>query len=108
MPGTSGVLSPFGKIDGLYFNDSREPDNYMFNFKQDLDKIMENEGVEYVKIEADNKNDYYRILNDLCKFNKDAIKVSGTSREKFEVIVEKTEDFGDTADGKEDNNEGNE
>ena len=52
MPGTSGVLSPFGKINGLYFNDSREPDDYMYNFKQDISKIMKEDGVEYYDVSA--------------------------------------------------------
>ena len=54
-PGTSGILSPFGKIEGLYFNDSREPDDYEFAFKQDIEKIMKADGVKYIEITAENK-----------------------------------------------------
>ena len=87
MPGTSGVLSPFGKINGLYFNDSREPDDYMYNFKQDISKIMKEDGVEYVEILADNKEQYYEILDKLSEFNNN-ITISGTSKNKEIIIIE--------------------
>lgn len=92
-PGTSGVLSPFGKINGLYFNESSEPDDYEFNFKQDLSKILEEEDVERIEIKANNKEDYYKILDQLAEFNKNCITVSGTSREKYTLIVEEYKDL---------------
>ena len=93
LPGTSGVLSPFGKIEGLYFNDSNEPNDYEYNFKQDLDKLLENENVEYIKIKTENKDDYYKLLDMLTEFNKNAITVSATSRENYAVIVEEAKDL---------------
>ena len=92
MPGTSGVLYPFGKIDGLYFNNSREPDDFMFDFKKDIKKIMDDEDVEYLEIKVDNKDDYYKLLSELSNFNDNAITVSGTSKDVYTVIVENEED----------------
>lgn len=92
MPGTSGVLSPFGKIDGLYFNNSREPDDFMFDFKKDIKKIMDDEDVEYLEIKVDNKDDYYKLLSELSNFNDNAITVNGTSKDVYTVIVENEED----------------
>lgn len=92
LPGTSGVLSPFGKIDGLYFNNSREPDDFMFDFKKDIKKIMDDEDVEYLEIKVDNKDDYYKLLSELSNFNDNAITVSGTSKDVYTVIVENEED----------------
>ena len=92
MPGTSGVLSPFGKIDGLYFNNSREPDDFMFDFKKDIKKIMDDEDVEYLEIKVDNKDDYYKVLSELSNFNDNAITVNGTSKDVYTVIVENEED----------------
>ena len=89
-PGTSGILSPFGKIDGLYFNNSREPNDFEFNLKQDLSRIMKEEGVEYIEIECDNKEDYYKLIDKLSEFNKNCITVSGTSKNKYNVILENT------------------
>lgn len=92
-PGTSGVLSPFGQIKGLYFNNSSEPDDFEFNFKQDLSRILDEEGVEKIEIKADNKEDYYKILDELAEFNKNCITVSGTSKEKYTLIVEEYKDL---------------
>jgi hypothetical protein len=92
LPGTSGILSPFGKIEGLYFNNSKEPDDFTYEFKKDLSEILEDEDVEYIQINADNKQDYYKILDEMLHFNKNAIKISGTSREEYTILVEKTED----------------
>lgn len=95
MPGTSGVLSPFGKIEGLYFNDSDEPNDYEYDFKQDLEKLLSKDGVEYIKIKADNKDDYYKILDSLYEFNKNCITVSGVSNEEGTVIIEESKDLDD-------------
>ena len=92
MPGTSGVLSPFGKIDGLYFNNSREPDDFMFDFKKDIKKIMDEDDVDYLEIKVDNKDDYYKLLSELSNFNDNAITVNGTSKDVYTVIVENEED----------------
>ena len=93
LPGTSGVLSPFGQIEGLYFNNSSEPDDFEFNFKKDLSRVLEEEGVERIEIKADNKEDYYKILDQLYEFNKGCITVSGTSKEKYTLIVEEYKDL---------------
>lgn len=88
-PGTSGVLSPFGKIDGLYFNESKEPDDCEFLLKQDISKLMEDESITYIQIKMDDKKDYYRLLDKLSEFNKNSIIVSGTSRNAETIIIEK-------------------
>ena len=102
QPGTSGILSPFGKIEGLYFNDSREPDDYEFAFKQDIEKIMKADGVKYIEITAENKEDYYRILDKLSELNKNAVVVSGTSRNPLTLIIEDTRENDVDEDGKDD------
>lgn len=101
MPGTSGVLSPFGEIDGLYFNDSREPDDFMYEFKKDIKNILDADGVEYIEIHAEDKKDYYRILDKLSEFNKECITVSGTSKDNLTVILENQEDSDDSSDEEE-------
>lgn len=93
MPGTSGVLSPFGKIEGLYFNNSKEPESFEFDFKKDISKILKEEDVEYIEIKADNEEDYAKILDTLLEFNRDSITVSGTSRDNYTLIVEEFKDL---------------
>jgi HSP20 family molecular chaperone IbpA len=102
-PGTSGVLSPFSKLSGLYFNDSNEPDDFMFKFKQELKEGLKQEGVQYIDINVENKVDYYRILHELESFTNDNIKVYATSRNKFDIRLE--EDSIETVDEEDDIND---
>lgn len=88
-PGTSGTLSPYGSIKGLYFDESHEPDDYMYSFKNDVANIMKNENVQYIEIHADNKEDYYRIIDELTEFTDNSITISGTSKDPLNVIIEK-------------------
>ena len=92
-PGTSGLLTPFGKINGLYFSNSHEPDGFMFNFKQDVSKLMESENVEYIEIKAECKEDYYKILDELSEFTEKSLKISGTSKDPLNIIIEKPVDL---------------
>ena len=47
----------------------------------------------YIKIDCNTKEEYYALLNKLSEFNRGSFTVSGTSREKYEIIVENTEDM---------------
>ena len=64
----------------------------MYEFKQDLHKIMENDNVNYIEINCDSKEAYYKLIDELVEFNKNAITVNGTSKEQYNIILEKTED----------------
>ena len=48
---------------------------------------MKDDGVEYVEILADNKEQYYEILDKLSEFNNN-ITISGTSKNKEIIIIE--------------------
>ena len=93
LPGTSGTLSPFSDMKSLYFNDSNEPDNFRFDFMNEMRKVLDEEGTQYVNIQFDTKEDYYRIINNLREFTENGIKVWGTTRDNMEVILEDTEDL---------------
>ena len=100
-PGTSGLLTPFGKIKGLCFDDSEEPEDFYYKLNQDLSDFTERNGINYIKIDCDNPGDYYRIINELHKINKDDVSVYGTSRDgEMSIIIESEEmhDKGDQAD----------
>jgi hypothetical protein len=98
LPGTSGVLSPFSKIQGLYFDESKEPDDFMYDFKNDMDRILSSEDVEHIQITTETKEDYYRLLDELQKFNKDSMTVYGVSKDKCTVIVENEENSTESTD----------
>ena len=61
---------------------------------------MKEDGVEYVEILADNKEQYYEILDKLSEFNNN-ITISGTSKNKEIIIIEND----DKDEGEESNND---
>ena len=92
MPGTSGLLSPFSDIDGLYFNPEDEVDDFEYKLSQDLERIYKEKGITYIKLDFDNKDDYYKALSDMGKVTTEGIKMYGTSRENHYEIIFDTED----------------
>lgn len=89
MPGTSGLLSPFSNIDGLYFDNSDEPDDFAYQLAKDLEKKYEGQNIEYVKLDFESKDDFYNALMSMKKFTEDNVSVLGTSREgHYEIVVE--------------------
>lgn len=93
MPGTSGLLSPFSKIKGLYFDDSKEPDNFMYEFKKDLKRILADKGVNYVDINLDNKDDFYKVMNNLADFINDDIKMYWRTANDLNITLERVEEL---------------
>lgn len=94
LPGTSGLLTPYSKMDGLYFDDSMEPDDSIFDLKRSIEKIAEQKGVTFIKIDFETKEDYYEAMNNLRSFNNENIHVYSTSREDdLSIIVEPDADL---------------
>lgn len=103
-PGLSGVISPFTKMESLYFDNSDEPDGLAYELVKDLEQIWDEHGKPYVKLEFDNKDDYYNTIMSLDKYSNDNITISGTSRKgQYEIIVE-NDDTDDTAEQAEEEN----
>lgn len=92
-PGTSGILSPFSKIKGLYFNDENEPDNFMYEFKNDIERILKGKGINYIDIKVDNKDDYYRIMNELSDFANDSIKMYWKTDDDYTITLGNVEEL---------------
>lgn len=88
-PGTSGILSPFANIDGLYFNNDPEPDDFFFNLMKDIEDRCWEKGIQYIKCDFESSNDFYNALSSLQKYADDNVSVSGTSREgHYEIIID--------------------
>lgn len=62
-PGTSGVLNPFTDMKSLYFDEEPEPDDFLFEYMDDLDKVLTTEYEDYilVRFPYQNKQDFYVI-----------------------------------------------
>lgn len=88
-PGTSGILSPYAHIDGLYFDGSDEPFDFYYNLIQDLKKYYKKKGKIFITVNYKNKKDFYDTLYDMERFANENIMMYGTSREgKMEIVVE--------------------
>lgn len=95
-PGTSGLLSPFAKIDGLYFNNEEEPDDFYFRLMKDLEKRYEDEGITFIKCDFESASDFYEALKEMEKYANDNISFYGTSREgHYEIVINDDTDMDD-------------
>lgn len=89
-PGTSGLISPFADINGFYFDDREEKNNFMYLFQKDLAEELKktNPNIKYIKIDFESESDFYSTLLNMENFIKDNIKLYGTSREgHYEILV---------------------
>lgn len=94
-PGRNGLLSPWGKINGFYFDDSVEVGNFLWNLQNDLKEYYGKKGKFYITLQFDKEEDYYKTLCELQKMN-DGITCYGTSKEgAMEVIIDTTDYFND-------------
>lgn len=80
MPGTSGVLSPYSKMDGLCFDGSPEPDNFMWLFHNAVKEVAKKRGITLITMDFDTKEDYYNALDELQGFADDRVKITTTSK----------------------------
>ena len=80
MPGTSGVLSPYSKMDGLCFDGSPEPDNFMWLFHNAVKEVAKKRGITLITMNFDTKEDYYNALDELQGFADDRVKITTTSK----------------------------
>ena len=92
-PGTSGILSPFSKIKGLYFNNDGEPDTMLIAFVKDVNRMLKQEGYTVLEIEFDSPDEYYDIMNYVEYFLDNEIRVYGVDRNKPTVIFEREPDM---------------
>ena len=87
-PGTSGLLSPFSDIKGLYFDNSIETDGFYYNLTQDLKKKAKKNHKIFINLEYGDKEEYYNALSSLTKYANDNISISGTSKEgTYEIVM---------------------
>jgi len=88
-PGQGGSLSPYCDIKSLYFDDSLYENEMHYKISKYLDEYPLDDDHEEVKIKCDNEKQYNEILDALFKAGEGKIKISGTSNNPMEIIVEK-------------------
>jgi len=72
MPGTSAVLTPFCKTDGLYFNGENDPESFKYNFDKDIMETISDNGDLPIKVtpsfnSVEEYFDYHLRTNDVDK-----------------------------------------
>lgn len=88
------MLTAYSKMDGLYFDDSMEPDDSIFDLKRAIEKVAEQKEVSFIKIDFEKKEDYYEAMNLLRNFNNEQIHVHSTSRDDdLSVVIESDADL---------------
>lgn len=84
-------------MDGMYFDETDEPDDFAFQLAKDLERIYEKKGITYIKLNFENKDDFYNALVSMQKFSNDNVTLYGTSREgHYEIVVDTDEELDDT------------
>ena len=74
-------------MDGLYFDGSPEPDNFIFDFHKAVLEVAKKQGVEKVILNFSDKEDYYYAMNEMRNFTDDHLKITSTSRADDTTIV---------------------
>lgn len=80
-------------MNGSYFDPKDEPDEFMFDFIADCNRILEDKGYDVLQIKFKNHDDYYRIMNNCREFTKNNLKVYGVSYDDPEILIQKEDDM---------------
>ena len=90
------MLSPFAKIDGLYFSKEAEPSEFYYNLMKDLEDKWKDKGYKFIKMNFETAEDFYNALYGIAQYNSDNIKAYGTSRDdQFEIVINEDTDMDD-------------
>ena len=87
-PGQSGSLSPFIRMDSMYFDDSLYENEMHYKIAKYLEECPLEEDEEEICIKCDNEKQYNDILDALFKFTEGKINVYGTTKDPMEIIIE--------------------
>lgn len=108
-PGLAALLSPWGKIEGFHFDSSPEEDNFMYEFRNDLNnkewKKKEDEEYDVIRINSPNKKRYFEVLNNLSNINSNIKSFCTSIEDDKSLIIEETEDIDMTDEEKLNGNE---
>ncbi len=88
-PGQGGVLSPYAKMDSMYFDNSLYENEMHFKIAKYLDEMPLDDDAEEIIIKCDTESEYNSILDALFKAGEGTLKISGVSKNPLEIIVEK-------------------
>ena len=88
-PGQGGSLSPYCDMQSLYFDDSLYENEMHYKITKYLDEHPLEDDHEEIRICCDDENQYNSTLDALFKYAEGKIKISGTSNNPMEIVVER-------------------
>ena len=88
-PGMGGSLSPYTRMDSLYFDNSNYENELHFRLADYIKQMELDDDAESLYINCKTEEDYNKALDTISKATEERIKVYGTSRNPLEIIVEK-------------------
>jgi hypothetical protein len=83
-PGTSGLLTPFCKTSGLFFNPDFEPEDFKWSFEKDVTNFRKNntDGL-FIDLSCDNISDYFS-MQDLFRENINKMEIREIENESLD------------------------
>jgi hypothetical protein len=94
-PGTSGVITPFCKTYGLYFNDSPEPEDFKYNFEKDILDYRKSKSDKYfIDIGYENITDYFNTRQKFAETNTkmQVKKIEKEDSKKYYIVINMKDD----------------
>lgn len=88
-PGRSGSLSPYCKMNSMYFDDSLYENAMHYRIAKYLDEYPLDDDEEELVIKCDSEEQYNSILDNLFRAGENKIKIFGVSNNPMEIIVER-------------------
>jgi hypothetical protein len=75
-------------MDSLYFDNSLYENQMHYKISKYLDEYPLNDEYEELSIKCDNEEQYNSILDALFRESRDKLKISGTTNNPLEIIVQ--------------------
>lgn len=88
-PGTSAILTPFCKTDGLYFDGDNEPESFKYNFDKDItDYFKSNFNGLTVTPSFNSIKDYYDANLNMIEMNKQcSIQKREKKKDMYRIVI---------------------
>lgn len=64
-PGSSGIITPFCKTDGLFFSEKHEPEEFINEFKLDINNYNRSNKKSFVTFNCKDLEDYKNVISEL-------------------------------------------
>jgi hypothetical protein len=97
-PGTSGIITPFCKTEGLFFNANFEPEDFKYDFEKDVINLRKNSTDKmFIDLSSPNISDYF-TMQKMFKDNNSMMEIREIENECLDKYYIKLNLFDDEED----------